>query len=39
MNVRLIVCVSAPWHQFKWDLPNKEFIVEVIYCREVYYRS
>lgn len=38
MNVRLIVCVLAPRPQFKWDLLNKEFIVEVIYCREVYYR-
>lgn len=36
MNVRLIVCVSATKRQFKWDLLNKEFIVELIYYRAVH---
>lgn len=34
MNVRLIVAVSASRRQFKWDLLNKEFIEEIIYCRK-----
>lgn len=38
INVRLIDCVSATRHQFKWDLLNKKFIVEIIYCRAIYCR-
>lgn len=39
MNVRLRVCVSATRHQFKQDFLNKKFILEIIYCREVYCRN
>lgn len=38
MNMRMIVCVSATRHQFKQDLLNRKFIVELIHYREVYCR-
>lgn len=30
----MIACVSATRHQFKWDLLNKEFVAELLYCRK-----